>query len=218
MTALTKEQIAKLKPYVAEPTPTQSAAVQHLKVLSTTGNTIRVIAAVPGSVGFGNGITFEYSAISHFTHAKVAAPIVDLNHHQDEVIGGITHTETDPEGNLINDITIDDRYKFFVPIIRDNLHDGVSIESNIKAGVWLNEKRVLVTEYELTGIAVLFTKPPACDKEICRVISQDMNHNREHLAIHELLAKIDGMTDDEVRESYKKIQAEIASRETTTTA
>ncbi len=220
MTTLTKEEIAKLPPYTAVNSPTQSAAVQHLKVLSTAGNTVRVIAAVPGSVGYGHApdgtlITFEYSAISHFNHAVTDPAIVDLNHHTDEIIGHISKTETDSEGQLINDITIDDKYSFYVPIMLGNLHDGVSIESNITSGVWLSDTRVLVTGYTLTGIAVLFAKPPACDKEICRVLSSEVV-DKEHLAIHDLLVKIDGMTDDEIVDSYNKVIVEIAAREEAT--
>jgi hypothetical protein len=214
-TKLTKEQLAKLPAYKPEAAAaSRSSAVQHLEIVSTAGNTIRVVAAVPGSVGYSpdGEITFEYSAISHFTHTTAKPAIVNLNHHQDEIIGAITHSEADPEGQLINDITIADKFDFFVPIVLSNRHEGVSIEAIIKAGVWLSDRRVLVTEYELTGIAVLFTKPPACDKEICRVISADMNHNREHLAIHDLLSKIDGMTDDEIKASFLKVEAEIAER------
>lgn len=220
MTKLTADEIAKLPPYLVD-TASHSAAIQHLKVLSSTDNTVSVIAAVPGSVGYGRSadgsiITFEYSAQSHHTHSTASPAIVDLNHHQDEVIGYISRTDVNVEGQLINDITIYDKYQFYVPIMRDNLHDGVSIESNIKSGVWLSDKRVLVTSYELTGVAVLFAKPPACDKEICRVISNDVKA-KEHLQIHELLSKIDGMTEAELQDSYAKVNAEIAARENKTT-
>lgn len=200
----------------------RTAIAQNLEVLSQHGNRIRVIGSVPGAVGFSpdGSVLFEYTSASHYNHEVDDETIVNLNHHQDEVIGIIASSEVDVDGNLIIDMEISEKYSFFVPIIRDNLHDGVSIEAIITAGRMLSDTHVLVTNYILTGIAVLFTKPPACDKDICHVLSSANgddsamdNISKQHLEVHDHMFTLSGKDEAELRNILSEIDSEFARRE-----
>lgn len=191
-------------------TASKSHLIQNLEVLSSHANRIRVIASVPGAVGFSldGSIIFEYTAASHFVHENDVDMIVNLNHHGDEVIGRIVSTETDLDGNLIVEAEIFEEYSYFVPIIKAGLNDGHSIESIITEGRMVSDTRVLVENYLLTGIAFLFTKPPACDKEFCHVLSSDASQ----VDLTQIATLIDDMSEDDLNASYANIMREMQSR------
>jgi hypothetical protein len=208
----TKADLKNMKPFIGTGAVASMNVVQNVEVLSAGMNLIKVIASAPGSVGYGaNGVTFHYTAASHMTHELDPNAYVDLNHHPDEKIGHLTASESDHMGNLITSMKIDPQYDFFTPIIKDNRHDGVSIETQVKDGHWIDDKNVLVNSYILSGIAVLFSKPPACDKDICHVLSHDASV-KEHGENHELLAEIDAMDEEHLKESYKNVVTELAAR------
>lgn len=215
MKAYSKAQLKTMRSFTSKQ-PSAMNPVQNMEVLSAGGNVIKFLASAPGSVGFtADGITFHYTAQSHMTHTMAANPIVDLNHHVDEVIGSILESESDHEGNLIVTTNILPKYDFFVPAIRENRYDGISIETIVTEGYWMDEENVLVTSYILTGIAVLITKPPACPSDVCNVISTATV--AQHGDVHDLLTKIDTMDAEHLLESYQNILAEIESRKTAAT-
>lgn len=205
-----KSELADM-PKLEEPTQAHTHLAQGMEVVSSHGNRIRLIASVPGAVGFSpDGQTvFEYTAAAHFSHTLDEFPIVNLNHHADEVIGAIVSSETDLDGRLILEVEIFEPYSYFVPIIRDGLNDGHSIEGIIESGHMVSDTRVLVDSYLLTGIGFLFTKPPACDKDICRVLSSNADNAEDLAKLGELITE---MQPDELQESYSNLMNEIRAR------
>ncbi len=212
MIEYTKEQVKAMKPYEVKRAAASTNVVQNIEILSAETTVIKFIAATPGSVGYASdGTTFHYTAGSHMTHQREPGAFVDLNHHVDEIIGLITQSETDHLGNLIVSTELDAKYDYFSPIVKANRHDGVSIETIVTSGYWIDEKNVLVSSYILTGIAFLFSKPPACDKDICHVLSADTSV-QQHGELHEILADIEKMDEEHLRESYKNVLTELDAR------
>lgn len=196
------------------PPAVRQIAVQSMKILSSHENRIKVLASTNSSVGFSpdGEVMMQYTAAAHMTHELHENPIVDLNHHQDEVIGRIVSSEATLEGNLIVEFEIEPKYGFFVPIVKNELHDGVSIEGIVTSGRWVDEHTFIIGTYILTGIAVLFTKPPACDKEICNVLSADRSPS-EFYDIYSKVAEVNEDDPAELENTLLAISNEILKAE-----
>jgi len=210
---LTKSQMKAL-PKFEQKLESQSHIIQGLHVESNGGNRIRLVASVPGAVGFSpdGSVVFEYTAASHFTHEPNDFMHVDLNHHEDEQIGAIVSSEADIDGNLVVEYEVFPAYSYLVPIILSELNDGHSIEAIILEGRMVTDTRVLVEKYLLTGIAVLFAKPPACDKDICRVLSSNVGEETD-VYVTQIVETVKNMNKDELQKSYTNVVAELKRRE-----
>lgn len=203
----------KSSPKVENMGASRGVEMQNVRVISANEGRIRVIGAVPGLTGFSpdGSIRYEYSAGAMFGHELEPGAIVDINHDTRAVVGQIFATDVTLDNEVIVDFEFLPKYAYLTPLVKSGDFDGVSIETEVVSGHMIDEGHVIITHFILTGIAVLFGKPPACDKEVCRVLSSDADAPQA-VQIYDIISQIDSMGDEELVASLANIEAELKQR------